>query len=195
MKESLEYLSRPTTSMVNTTTYDNNTILTTFNQAMKWPDLWMEPMLKELTIMKEKKVFHTVPWPVGKNMVKSKWVYANKYNNKGHIVARKAQLVAKGFTQILGEDYDETYAFVARLEFVRLVCVITASLGLRLWQVNFVLRNTYSVWQKVMWTTTDLFLSNVLYIWKKYHELYSSGPNILQQSISLFSRYDQVIVI
>jgi len=78
-------------------------------------------------------------------MVKSKWVYANKYNNKGHIVARKAQLVAKGFTQILGEDYDETYAFVARLEFVRLVCVITASLGLRLWQVNFVLRNTYSV--------------------------------------------------
>jgi len=51
-------------------------------------------------------------------MVKSKWVYANKYNNKGHIVARKAQLVAKGFTQILGGDYNETYASVMRLEFV-----------------------------------------------------------------------------
>jgi len=61
MKESLEYLSRPTTSMVNTKTYDNNTILTTFNQAMKRPDLWIEPILKELTIMKEKKVFHTMP--------------------------------------------------------------------------------------------------------------------------------------
>ena len=61
MKESLEYLSRPTTSMVNTKTYDNNTILTTFNQAMKRPDLWMKPILKELTIMKEKKVFHTMP--------------------------------------------------------------------------------------------------------------------------------------
>jgi len=35
MKESLEYLSRPTASMVNTTTYDGNAILTTFNQAMK----------------------------------------------------------------------------------------------------------------------------------------------------------------
>ena len=95
-------------------------------------------MLKELAIMKEKEVFRTVPRPVGKNVVKSKWVYANKYNDKGHIVARKARLVAKGFTQILGEDYNETYASVARLESVRLVCAIAASLGLRLWQVDFV---------------------------------------------------------
>jgi len=39
MKESLEYLSRLTVSMVNTTTYDDNAIPTTFNQAMKRPDL------------------------------------------------------------------------------------------------------------------------------------------------------------
>jgi len=87
MKESLEYLSRPTASMVNTTTYNDNAIPTTFNQAMKRPDLWMEPMLKELAVMKEKEVFRIVPRSVGKNVVKSKWVYANKYNNKGHIVA------------------------------------------------------------------------------------------------------------
>jgi len=47
-------------------------------------------MLKELAIMKEKEVFRIVSQPVGKNVVKSKWVYANKYNDKGHIVARKA---------------------------------------------------------------------------------------------------------
>lgn len=40
--------------------------------------------------------------------------------------------------QVLGEDYDETYASVARLESVRMVCAIAASLGLRLWQVDFV---------------------------------------------------------
>jgi len=90
MKESLEYLSRPTASMVNTTTYNDNAIPTTFNQAMKRPDLWMEPMLKELAVMKEKEVFCIVPRPIGKNVVKSKWVYANKYNDEGHIVARKA---------------------------------------------------------------------------------------------------------
>jgi len=53
-------------------------------------------------------------------------------------VARKARLVAKGFMQILGEDYDETYASVTRLESVQLVCAIAASLSLRLWQVDFV---------------------------------------------------------
>jgi len=72
MKESLEYLSRPTASMVNTTTYNNNAIPTTFNQAMKRPDLWMEPMLKELAVIKEKEVFRTMPRPVEKNVVKSK---------------------------------------------------------------------------------------------------------------------------
>jgi len=61
MKESLEYLSRPTASMVNTTTYGDDAIPTTFNQVMKRADLWMEPMLKELAIMKEKEVFHIVP--------------------------------------------------------------------------------------------------------------------------------------
>jgi len=95
-------------------------------------------MLKELAVMKEKEVFRIVPRPVGNNVVKSKWVYANKYNDEDHIVARKVQLVAKGFTQILGEDYDETYISVARLESVRLVCAIAALLGLRLWQVDFV---------------------------------------------------------
>jgi len=72
MKESLEYLSRPTASMVNTTTYSDDIIPTTFNQAMKRADLWMEPMLKELAIIKEKEVFRIVPRPVGKNVVKSK---------------------------------------------------------------------------------------------------------------------------
>jgi len=84
-------------------------------------------------------------------VVKSKWVYANKYNDKGHIVARKAQLVAKDFMQILGEDYDETYTSVARLESVQLVCAITALLGLRLWQVDFVSafldsKNTFEIY-------------------------------------------------
>jgi len=50
----------------------------------------------------------------------------------------KARTVAKGFTQVLGEDYDKTYASVAQLESVCLVCAIAATRGLRLWQVDFV---------------------------------------------------------
>ena len=46
--------------------------------------------------------------------------------------------MAKGFTQVIGEDYKETYASVARLESVRLVCAITAARKLVLWQVDFI---------------------------------------------------------
>lgn len=138
MKESLEYLNRPTASMVSAFTVDDSAVPATFKQAMLRPDLWMEPMLKELAVMKEKSVFRLVPRPRNKNVVKSRWVFANKFDENGNIVTRKARLVAKGFTQILGEDYDETYTSVARLESVRLVCAVAASLGLRLWQVDFV---------------------------------------------------------
>jgi hypothetical protein len=152
MKESLEYLSRPTASLADVAGNDS-AVPTTFNQAMKCPELWLAPMLKELAIMEEKQVFRLVPCPADKNVVKSKWVYANKYDDEGKIVDRKACLVAKGFTQILGEDYDETYASVARLELVRMVCAVAASLGLRLWQVNFVSaflnsKNTFEIYME-----------------------------------------------
>ncbi|KAF7782993.1 hypothetical protein Agabi119p4_2369 [Agaricus bisporus var. burnettii] len=109
-----------------------------YREAMKNSDMWLDPMLKELNVMREKQVFRLVPRPVGKNVVKSRWVFANKYDEAGAVVNRKARLVAKGFTQVIGEDYDETYASVARLESVRMVCAVAASRGLRLWQVDFV---------------------------------------------------------
>jgi hypothetical protein len=83
-------------------------------------------------------VYHLVPRPMDKNVVKSRWVFVNKYDDSSDIVAHKARLVAKGFTQVLGKDYDETYASVACLESVRLVCAIAASLGLYLWQADFI---------------------------------------------------------
>jgi len=61
-----------------------------------------------------------------------------KWRDDGTVDRQKARTVAKGFTQVLGEDYDETYALVARLESVRLVCAIAASRRLRLWQIDFV---------------------------------------------------------
>ena len=88
----------------------------TYNDAMKQPNLW----------------------PKGRNVVGSKWVYAVKWGKNGEIERRKARMVAKGFTQIIGEDFDETYASVAHLKSVRLVCAIAATRKLRLWQVDFV---------------------------------------------------------
>jgi hypothetical protein len=140
MQESIEYLrTRANVSMTSEHMESNLlAIPQTYTEAMKRPDLWFAPMIKELQVMKDKGVYCLVPRPMDKNIVKSRWVFANKYDDSGDIVAHKARLVAKGFTQVLGKDYDETYASVARLESVRLVCAIAASLGLYLWQADFV---------------------------------------------------------
>ena len=63
----------------------------------------------------------------GKNMVGSKWVFTVKWNEKGVIEKRKARTVAKGYTQVIEEDYDKTYASVARFESIHLVYAIAVS--------------------------------------------------------------------
>ena len=88
--------------------------------------------MKEFEMLKERGVFELVPRPEGKNIVGSKWVYAVKWKENGEVEKRKARMVAKGFTQVIGEDYEETYASVARLESVRLLCAIAASRKLHL---------------------------------------------------------------
>jgi hypothetical protein len=109
---------------------DATTVPWSYSEAMQRPDLWLDPMVRELGVMKEKSVYCLVPRPLGRNVIQSKWVFANKYDESGVISTRKAQLVVKGFTQILGEDYDETYTAVAHLESVCLVCAVAASMGL-----------------------------------------------------------------
>jgi DNA repair protein RadC len=50
------------------------------------------------------------------NVIGTKWVFQNKQNENGVVIRNKARLVAQGFTQVKGLDFDETYAPVERLE-------------------------------------------------------------------------------
>lgn len=78
---------------------------TSYAEAMTRPDLWKAPMDKEMQSMKDHGVWTLVKRPMGTRMMKNRWVFANKYDTEGAIEARKAWLVAKGFTQIPGIDY------------------------------------------------------------------------------------------
>ena len=59
-------------------------------------------------------VWEVVLRPVGKSVVTSRWLYKTKYAVDGSIEKHKARFVARGFSQIEGVDYDETFASVAR---------------------------------------------------------------------------------
>lgn len=65
-------------------------------------------------------------------------MYANKFNTEGKVIQRKAWLVAKGYSQVVGEDFEETYAAVVHLESLRMSVAIAAQEGLEIWQVDFV---------------------------------------------------------
>ena len=101
-------------------------------------------METEWAVLAEREVFCLVDPPPGTHIIKSMWVYANKYDADGNVIQRKARLVAKGFLQIPGLKYDQTYASVVRLKSFRMVAAIAASLNLHLWQVDIVSTFLYS---------------------------------------------------
>ncbi|GJV34643.1 putative ribonuclease H-like domain-containing protein [Tanacetum coccineum] len=87
-------------------------------QALKDPR-WIEAMQDELLQFKLQKVWTVMDLPNGKRAIGTKWVCRNKKDERG-IVKNKARLVAQGYTQEEGIDYDEVFASVARIEAIRL---------------------------------------------------------------------------
>ncbi|GJZ84940.1 retrovirus-related pol polyprotein from transposon TNT 1-94 [Tanacetum coccineum] len=59
-------------------------------------------------------------FPFGKKAIGKKWVYRNKNDERGVVVINKARLVARGYRQEEGIDYDEVFAPVARIEAIRI---------------------------------------------------------------------------
>ena len=76
-------------------------------------------MDKELESLWKNKVYVEVERPVGKKVIGSKWVLRIKTDAVRKIDKFKARVVEKGFHQIEGVDYDETFAPTVRFESIR----------------------------------------------------------------------------
>lgn len=62
--------------------------------------------------------------PTGKCAIKAKWVFKRKHNADGKVISHKARFVVKGFSQIEGVNYQETFGPVARYESIRLLIAL-----------------------------------------------------------------------
>ena len=111
---------------------------TSFEEATGSSDSskWMEAMETEMKSLKNNDVWDLTPLPAGKQAVGSKWVYKIKTGVDGSIQRFKARLVAQGFTQRYGTDYDETFSPVVRQESLRVLLALSVQCGSKLHQVD-----------------------------------------------------------
>ena len=109
------------------------------NQARrsKYWNEWLLAMEEELASLTAKEVYEPVRCvPDGRRAVQSKWVLHIKRDKSNAISRFKARLVAKGFTQIPGQDFNHTFAPVARWDSIRSILAIATLNDLELRQLD-----------------------------------------------------------
>ncbi|GKB31879.1 retrovirus-related pol polyprotein from transposon TNT 1-94 [Tanacetum coccineum] len=105
------------------------------NEALKDKN-WVMAIQEKLNQLKTNDVWGLVPDPMDMTIIGTKWVYRNKLDENEVVTRNKARLVAQGYNQQEGIDYDETYAPVARLESIRILLAYACALDFKLYQMD-----------------------------------------------------------
>ncbi|KAL0553675.1 hypothetical protein IC582_007576 [Cucumis melo] len=91
---------------------------------------------EKLLQFKHNNVWTLVPKPDGANIIETKWIFKNKTDESESVIRNKTCLVAQGYAQVEGVDFDETFAPVARLEAIRLLLSISCLRKFKLFQID-----------------------------------------------------------
>ncbi|GKD13000.1 retrovirus-related pol polyprotein from transposon TNT 1-94 [Tanacetum coccineum] len=94
------------------------------------------PSPKELHEFERLEVWELVPYPDKVMVITLKWIYKVKLDELGGILKNKARLVARGYRQEEGIDFEESFAPVARLEVVRLFLAFDAHMNMIVYQMD-----------------------------------------------------------
>nr|GEW25767.1 hypothetical protein [Tanacetum cinerariifolium] len=97
---------------------------------------WIEAMQEELNEFEWLEMWELVPRPDKVMVISLKWIYKVKLNELGGILKNKACLVAHGYRQEEGIDFEESFAPVARLEAIRIFLVYAAHKNMVVYQMD-----------------------------------------------------------
>ena len=106
-----------------------------YKEATK-DEYWIIAMQEELNQFERNDVWDLVPRPNDQSVIRTRWVYKNKNDENGDIIRNKARLVAQGYNQEEGIDYDETFTPVARLEAIRILLAFSCHHDFKLYQMD-----------------------------------------------------------
>ena len=109
-----------------------------FDQIMKSThrDQWLMAMKDEMKSITDQNTWELKPLPDGKKAIGSRWLFKIKRDSEGNIARFKARFCAKGFTQVAGIDFNETYAPVAKMNSIRTILSIVTTEDLELQQAD-----------------------------------------------------------
>ncbi|KAL0561444.1 hypothetical protein IC582_001871 [Cucumis melo] len=129
-KEKVDY-SKMVADLCYTSTIEPSTIDSALKDAY-----WLNAMQEELLQFRRNNVWTLVSKPDGVDVIVIKWVFKNKADEARCVTKNKARLVAQGYTQVGGVDFDETFAPVARFEAICLLLGISCIQKFKLYQMD-----------------------------------------------------------
>nr|GFB11964.1 Gag-Pol polyprotein [Tanacetum cinerariifolium] len=97
---------------------------------------WIESMQEELHQFDRLDVWDLVDRPLCTNVINLKWLWKNKRDEENTVIRNKSRLVAKGYAQKEGVDFEESFGPVARLEAVRLFIAYAAHKSFTVYQMD-----------------------------------------------------------
>ncbi|GJT49347.1 retrovirus-related pol polyprotein from transposon TNT 1-94 [Tanacetum coccineum] len=97
---------------------------------------WIEAMQEELHEFDRLEVWELVPRPDKVMIITLKWIYKVKLDEMGGILKNKARLVARGYRQEEGIDFEESFALVARLDAIRIFLAYAAHMNMIVYQMD-----------------------------------------------------------
>jgi hypothetical protein len=97
---------------------------------------WVNAMHEELNNFIRNQVWTLEERPKSVRVIGTKWVFYNKQDDQGIVVRNRPRQVAKGFSQVEGLDFGETFAPVARLEAIRILLAYASHHEMRLYQMD-----------------------------------------------------------
>ena len=97
---------------------------------------WIDAMNLEMDSLHDNDVWDLVELPKGQKVVGSKWVFKLKTNEYGSVEKCKARLVAQGYSQEKGLNYDETFSPVVKSESIRSAIALASKNGLKMYQLD-----------------------------------------------------------
>lgn len=104
--------------------------------SSKYADEWVTAMESEVKSLIRNKTWENAVQPNHSVPISSKWVFSVKTNSLEEVTRFKARLVARGFTQKLGVDYDWTFSPVVGIEHIRMMFALAAEHNMFIHQID-----------------------------------------------------------